>query len=75
MVIMDSIERNGNVVSMDCYEEGDVNCGHHVVFDVETLRIMNQAVNNIYTRQAIWRIHDLLKENGELPRKASSYWC
>ena len=75
IVKMDNIERNGNIVSMDCYEEGDVSRGHHVVFDVGTLEIMNQAVNNVYTRQSIWRIHKLLKESCELPRRASSYWC
>ncbi len=37
MVKMDNIERNGNVISMDCYEEGDLNRAHHVIFDVSTL--------------------------------------
>jgi hypothetical protein len=75
MVRMDNIERNGNVISMDCYEEGDLNRAHHVIFDVSTLEIKNQAANNIYTRQGIWRIHSILKESAELPKRASSYWC
>ena len=75
MVKMENIERNGDAVSMDCYEEGDINRGHHVVFDIGTLEIINQAVNNIYTRQSIWRIHNLLRESDDLPSKASSYWC
>ena len=75
MVKMDNIERNGNVISMDCYEEGDLNRRHHVIFDVSTLEIKNQAVNNVYTRQGIWRIHNIMKESPELPKRASSYWC
>ena len=75
MVKMDNIVRDGDVVSMDCYEEGDVNRSHHVIFDIATLEIKNMAVNNIYTRQSIWRIHNLLKESSELPRRESSYWC
>jgi hypothetical protein len=46
-----------------------------VIFDIATLEIKNMAVNNIYTRQSIWRIHNLLKESSELPRRESSYWC
>lgn len=75
MVKMDNIVRDGDVVSMDCYEEGDVTRSHHVIFDIATLEIKNKAANNIYTRQSIWRIHNLLKESSELPRTASSYWC
>ena len=75
MVKMENIEKTGNEVSMDCYEEGDVNRSHHVIFDVSTLEITNQAINNIYTRQGIWRIHNLLKESKDLPKRASSYWC
>ena len=53
MVKMDHIERKGDVVSMDCYEEGDLNRRHHVLFDIHTLEMKNQAVNNVYTRQGI----------------------
>ncbi|MBQ9210901.1 MAG: hypothetical protein IJ153_04305 [Clostridia bacterium] len=75
MVKMENINREGDVISMDCYEEGDLNRAHHVIFDIATLEIKNQAVNNVYTRQGIWRIHSILKEGNQLPRYASSYWC
>ena len=75
MVRMENIERNGNTITMDCYEEGDLERGHHVAYDISTLEITNHAINNIYTRQGIWRIHNILKEGNELPARASSYWC
>ena len=75
MVKMENIKKTGNVISMDCYEEGDMSRSHHVVFDASTLEIKNQAVNNVYIRQSIWRIHNILRDTNDLPKRASSYWC
>ena len=33
MVKMENIIKNGNSVSMDCFEEGDRSRAHHVEFD------------------------------------------
>ena len=74
MVKMENIERNGNIISMDCYEEGDKARAHHVEFDADTLEITNQAVSNMYVRQSIAKIWKLLRNEAELPRCASSYW-
>ena len=75
MVKMENITRNGNLITLDCFEEGDRTRGHHVIFDANTLEIKNQADSNIYVRQSIWRIRTILKENADLPSQASSYWC
>ena len=75
MVKIDNISKDGNLVTIDCYEEGDTSRNHHVVFDADTLEIMNQSENNIYVRQSRWRIYKILKEGTELPKHASSYWC
>ena len=74
MVRMENIERNGNKISLDCYEEGDSARVHHVEFDADTLEITNQAVNNMYVKQSIAKIWKFLHEKAELPRSASSYW-
>ena len=72
---MENITRDGDLITLDCFEEGDRNRRHHVVFDANTLEIKNMAENNIYTRQSMWRIRTILKENTTLPSQASSYWC
>ena len=74
MVKIDNIEKNDNLITMDCYEEGNPDRAHHVVFDADTLEIMNQTEKNIYITQGIWRIYKILKEKACLPRETCSYW-
>lgn len=75
MVKMENITRDGDLITLDCFEEGDRSRRHHVIFDANTLEIKNRAESNIYVRQSIWRIKTILKESSELPHQASSYWC
>ena len=51
MVKIENIVRDGNKISMDCYEEGDVARAHHVVFDVSTLEVISGLKSSIYIRQ------------------------
>lgn len=74
MVKIDNIAKEGNLVSIDCYEEGDKTRSHHVVFDADTLEIKNQSEKNAYVRQSMWRIHTILKEGTEPPKATTSYW-
>ena len=75
MVKIENINQDGNIITIDCYEEGDKSRGHHVVFDIDTWEILNGIKNNIYIRQSIARIGTLFEENSELPKEACSYWC
>lgn len=75
MVKMENIVKNGNSVSMDCFEEGDRSRAHHVEFDAETLEVTNGVKVNIYIRQSIAKIWKFLREGAELPTEAISYWC
>ena len=74
MVKIENIIRDGNKISMDCYEEGNIERAHHVVFDSETLEILNRIQNNIYIRQSIAKIWNYLNDGLELPQKTMSYW-
>lgn len=74
MVRLKNISRTGKQVTMDCYEEGDQGRFHHVVFDAESLEIMNGVKNNIYIRQGIAKIWKYLSSGEELPQEAVSYW-
>ena len=74
MVKIENIAQNGNIVTIDCYEEGDRSRWHHVVFDIDTWQILNGIPNNIYIRQSISRIGILFEENKVLPKEACSYW-
>lgn len=75
MVKMENIRVNGNLIIVDCYEEGDRDRAHHVEFDKNTLEITNKVENNIYIRQGMWKLYTILREGIELPSKVSSYWC
>ena len=75
MVKIDNINQSGNVITIDCYEEGDESRSHHVVFDIDTWKILNGVQSNIYVRQSIARIGTLFEEDSVLPREAYSYWC
>ena len=74
MVKIENIIRDGNRISMDCYEEGNEERVHHVIFDVRTLEIMNGLQNNIYIRQGIAKIWNYVRKGLELPEKTVSYW-
>ena len=74
MVKIENIIRNGNNISMDCYEEGNIERVHHVVFDVNTLEVMNGLQNNIYVRQGIAKIWNYARKGLEIPEKTVSYW-
>jgi hypothetical protein len=74
MVKIENIIQDGNIITIDCYEEGDKSRGHHVVFDIDTWQILNGITNNIYIRQSIARIGTLFEENKQLPKEACSYW-
>ncbi len=74
MVKIENIIRNGNNISMDCYEEGNIERVHHVVFDVNTLEVMNGLQNNIYVRQGIAKIWNYVRKGLEIPEKTVSYW-
>ncbi len=70
-----NIIRNGNnIISMDCYEEGDIERVHHVVFDVSTLEVISGLQNNIYVRQGIAKIWNYARKGLEIPEKTVSYW-
>ena len=74
MVKIENIEQDGKIITIDCYEEGDKERGHHVVFNIDTWDILNGVPNNIYIRQSMSRIGTLFEENAKLPKEASSYW-
>ena len=75
MVKIENMVQNGNTVTLDCFEEGDRTRSHHVVFDVETFKIKNDATNNIYVRQSIAKAWDYIAAGKALPREEFSYWC
>ncbi len=75
MVKITNIEKIGNKISMDCFEEGFQDRAHHVEFDAETLEVTNDVNVNIYIRQSIAKLWKLLREGNELPSEAISYWC
>ena len=75
MVKIENISQNGRIITIDCYEEGDRNRKHHVVFDIDSWDILNGIQNNIYIRQSIARVGALFEENKQLPKEAYSYWC
>lgn len=75
MVKIENMVKEGNVLTLDCFEEGDRERAHHVVFDVDSFKIMNDAVNNIYVRQSIAKAWKFISEGAALPREAYSYWC
>ena len=74
MVKIENISQKGNVVTIDCYEEGDRNRWHHVEYNIDTWEILNNAQNNTYISHSMAKIDDLLRETGSLPEKACSYW-
>ena len=74
MVKIENIIRDGNKISMDCYEEGDIARAHHVVFDVSTLEVISGLKSNIYIRQGIAKIWNYFRKGLEIPDKAVSYW-
>lgn len=74
MVKMENISLEGSIATMDCYEEGDKNRAHHVVFDINTWEILDGDRENLYVGHAIAKIGRLFEENHELPRTTSSYW-
>ena len=47
---------------------------HHVVFDTESLEIVNGVKNNIYIMQGIAKIWKYLRSGEELPQETVSYW-
>ena len=75
MVNIENIAQSGNLVTMDCFEEGDRSRVCHVVFDVGTLEVVNGVDVNIYIRQSIAKIHKLIQSGTNLPEKTISYWC
>ena len=74
MVRLKNISRNGKQVMMDCYEEGNQKRVHYVVFDTESLEIVNGVKNNIYIMQGIAKIWKYLRSGEELPQETVSYW-
>lgn len=74
MVKIENIVRDGNIVTMDCYEEGDKNRGHHVIFNIDTFEILNGVICDIYVRQSIWRLRKIFDSEKELPNEAVSVW-
>ena len=76
MVKMENILLVGNLLSMDCYKEGNLNDGFHIVIDVNTFEVISTTLNrpSIYSRQAVAKIRQLFQE-GKLPTEATSVWC
>ena len=73
MVKAENIVRNGDEVTFDCFEEGDRERSHHVVFDVNTWEILNgENKSNLFILHAIAKLEKILEEKGELPKKAIS---
>ncbi|MBP5168936.1 MAG: hypothetical protein ILP14_07015, partial [Oscillospiraceae bacterium] len=75
MVRIENMFREGNLITLDCFEEGNKEKGHHVIFDIDTFEIKNDATNNIYVRQSIAKAWNYVIEGEPLPREAYSYWC
>lgn len=77
MVTMKNIENNGDIITMNCYVEGDQNNSFSLAIDAHTFDIIKSSAagNEFYARQARNRIWLIWEENQKLPEETCAVWC
>ena len=77
MVKMDNIKRTENIISLDCYAEGDRQQHFYLEIDATSFEILVNSYNemNPYVFHAQQKIREYVLAEDNLPAEALSMWC
>lgn len=77
MVKIRNIIDNGEIISMECYVNGDLNQGFHLELDRNTFEIIKNTHNeiDIFVRRAQWKIEEYFEKGEPLPKAINVVWC
>ena len=77
MVTMENIRKTGNIISLDCYAEGQKEGHFYLEIDASTFEIITNSHNEMdaYVFHALQRVKACILEGNELPEHMMSMWC
>lgn len=76
MVQIKNIKRNGDIVTMDCYAEGNKDEGFYLEMDCNTFKVVSEtdADMSVYVSHARQCVRKFLLNGNALPNHITSMW-